>query len=458
MLESKLETMQDYVENLVIKHKVPAISMAAWHNDKIYKGASGVLNTETGVQATTDSIFQIGSIAKVFTASLVMQLVDEEKVTLDAPIKNYLKDFHVACPEATESITVRQLLTHTSGMAGDFFPEDGAACGDPLARYMDRCYLLPQEHPVGKMFSYSNSAFNIAGRLIEVVSGLSWSEAIDERIVKPLGLSHVAITPQETIRFRTAIGHKPDPKNKHAWIPVSQCYLPLTMAPSGSVLSMTAIDLITFGLASMQGGRSVTGAQWLSNNAALAMQTPQVSLPPHPANWIKEFGIGWMLLRCGETSMFGHGGQVIGQNALLIIIPEHNLIFSFLLNGCGWLGKRLVETICFDFLKDIVGIDHSEPEFIQKINDPERFCGRYGSFGFDWEVEFNEGVLSATTAVKSLKTAPEKVVLRPLDDNNFVACSSDGERQMNITFLKPDNHGATQYLFNGFGLSARVDC
>ena len=125
-MKSFLNNIQAYVEALVQKYDVPALSMAIWQDDRLYKGAAGVLNIETGVLADTDSIFQIGSISKVFTASLIMQLVDEGRINLDQPVKTYLRDFHVACPDATESITVRQLLCHTSGMAGSFSPDDSA--------------------------------------------------------------------------------------------------------------------------------------------------------------------------------------------------------------------------------------------------------------------------------------------------------------------------------------------
>ena len=95
------------------------------------------MNHETGVEAAADSVFQIGSITKVMTTCLVMQLVDEGKVDLDSPVKRYLRDFMIADAEASETTTVRQLLNHTSGMAGDFFPDDEGHEGNLIARYVD---------------------------------------------------------------------------------------------------------------------------------------------------------------------------------------------------------------------------------------------------------------------------------------------------------------------------------
>ena len=147
--------LQTFADAQLAKYKLPAISIAVWQGSKMYQAAAGIANLATGVEATTDTIFQIGSITKVMTTCLVMQLVDEGRVDLDSPVKHYLHDFQVADSEATACITVRQLLNHTSGMAGDFFPDDNGHQGNLIARYIDRCNLLPQVHPVGEQFAYS---------------------------------------------------------------------------------------------------------------------------------------------------------------------------------------------------------------------------------------------------------------------------------------------------------------
>ena len=85
---SILPNLQTFLEERCAEFNVPALSVAVWYNNQLYQAATGILNLDTGVEATTDSIFQIGSISKLFTASLIMQLVDEGKVNLEAPVKN----------------------------------------------------------------------------------------------------------------------------------------------------------------------------------------------------------------------------------------------------------------------------------------------------------------------------------------------------------------------------------
>ena len=106
----RLLNLHAFLEDICAEHNVPALSVAVWYNNQLYQAATGILNLDTGVEATPDSLFQIGSISKVFTASLMMQLVDEGKVELDIPVKQYLRDFQVADLEITHQVTVEPLI------------------------------------------------------------------------------------------------------------------------------------------------------------------------------------------------------------------------------------------------------------------------------------------------------------------------------------------------------------
>src|SRR5437764_5255618 len=120
-----VERLEQRLRELSAKHRVTGASLAILDGDQSIEAATGVINQETGVEVTSDTLFQIGSITKVFTTTLVMQLVDEGRVDLDAPVKTYLPEFRVADDDATESVTDRQLLDHNSGIDGDFFENTG---------------------------------------------------------------------------------------------------------------------------------------------------------------------------------------------------------------------------------------------------------------------------------------------------------------------------------------------
>jgi CubicO group peptidase (beta-lactamase class C family) len=307
-----LRDLQGYADSIVEQRGTPALSLAVWHEGKTHCVASGILNVDTGVAATVDALFQIGSVTKSFTASLVMLLAEEGRIDLDRPIKHYLADFHVLDPEATQTITARHLLSHTSGLESDasFHQDDTDEYVNPIARYVDRCFLLPQVHRrIGAAFSYSNAGYVIAGRLIEVIAGLSWRKAVEDRIFKPLNMNHAFADRGQALRYRVAIGHLLSGSDAQTTPSVvSVPYLPSGMAPTGSVLTMSACALLKFGKAHLSGGQAESGTRWMSEAFTRLMQRAHVDLPAPCLISESKWGLGWALSECHGVRMFGHSG------------------------------------------------------------------------------------------------------------------------------------------------------
>src|SRR5438094_4987598 len=122
---SKIGEIQDALDTLIKQHRVPGASVGVLNGDELVEVASGIANRHTGVPVTTRTLFQIGSNTKVYTATLIMQLVDEGLVELDAPAKTYVPELELADRTARDTVTVRMLLTHTSGIEGDYFDDYG---------------------------------------------------------------------------------------------------------------------------------------------------------------------------------------------------------------------------------------------------------------------------------------------------------------------------------------------
>src|SRR5262245_43905549 len=116
---------QTRLDTLAREYQVPGASLAVWHNAVLETAATGVINRNTGVETTTDAIFQIGSSTKLLTATLTLQLVAAGCVALTDPLQRYLPDFALLSREAANTITLSQLLSHTSGIDGDFFDNTG---------------------------------------------------------------------------------------------------------------------------------------------------------------------------------------------------------------------------------------------------------------------------------------------------------------------------------------------
>src|SRR3954466_2599146 len=254
--------LDEHVASLLEKYDVPGAAWAVLHDGEVVDGAAGVLSKATGVEATTDSVFQIGSVTKLWTSSLVMQLVDEGKVELDATIRTYLPEFRIADEDAAASITVRQLLTHTSGFEGDIFTDTGVG-DDCVEKYLGVLHDVPQLFPPGEMFSYNNAGFCVLGRLVEVLRESTYDECLKERIFAPLGLTHAATGPYDAILHRAAVGHielEPGAGSQ----PAPVWALPRSNSPAGAMLAMRPRDLLAFAAMHLEDGKAGDGTQVLA--------------------------------------------------------------------------------------------------------------------------------------------------------------------------------------------------
>lgn len=451
-----LEDFQNYVETLREEHGIPAISLGVWYQGELYQAASGVLNVETKVEATTDSVFQVGSLTKMVTASLIMRLVDSGLIDLDCPVKTYLKDFRVADPYASDHVTVRHLLNHTSGLAGDFFPENDRTGGDAIARYVDRCFFLPQVHPLGKMHSYSNSGYVIAGRILEVVMGVSWFDIVKEQFIKPLGLSQTFIDPQEAPRFRTAIGHFADAKKPEGWQLAANGYLPLCLSPAGATLSMSVADIIAFARMHLNQGviSGIDDARWLSPDAVEQMQTSNISLPPYSPKNVTDWGLGWQLINSFDTPIVAHDGASRGQNAMLRLLAEHGLVFAGQINAKK---SDVLPAVFAELMADLLGIDVKLPSPSKMDTVPSSsLVGVYDCLD---STLFITEVMGKLSLVKRDKIYPDlppvKLRLEPIDAHSFVAISNNGKPLSTMIFLDRNHNGEPAYLYSGFRLYNR---
>jgi CubicO group peptidase (beta-lactamase class C family) len=268
---------QTRLDTLAREYDVPGASLAVWHRGVLDTAATGLVNRNTGVAATPDAVFQIGSITKLLTGTLTLQLIEEGRVALDDPLQRHLPDFMLLSREAAQSITLRQLLSHTSGIDGDFFDSTGVG-EDKIARYVDACRLLPLLHEPGERFSYCNAGFNLLGRLIEVQRGMTWEAALQRSLLARLGPNTFVRYPHETPKYRTAIGHIRRTQAE-PFTMSDVAHLALASAPAGSVLYASATDLIRFARTIIDRGTSPAGEEILTPGSVEQMLESQVTLP-----------------------------------------------------------------------------------------------------------------------------------------------------------------------------------
>ncbi|WP_020672525.1 serine hydrolase [Amycolatopsis nigrescens] len=395
----------------------------------------GVLSMATGVEVTEESLFQIGSVSKVWTSTVVMQLVDDGLLDLDAPISDVVGELRLADPDVAKQVTMRHLLTHTSGIDGDVFTDTGRG-DDCLERYVEILDQAAQNHPLGETFSYCNSGFVLMGRVIEKLTGLTWDAAMREKLFAPLGLTHTVTLPEEALMFRAAVGHvangDDDPRPAPFW------GLPRNMGPAG-LITATTKDVLGFARLHLTGGLTPTGERILTTASATAMAEKQTDIPgKHSLG--DSWGLGWIRDDWSGRRVIGHDGNTIGQSAFLRLLPDQGLAVTLLTNGGNTrdLYQELYREI-FAELADVAMPRPLEPPATPVTVDGSRHVGVYERAGVVMVVlAEGDGIRLRQTATGPLaELMPEKTMefdLVPVTDSLFV-CREPGARTwMPVTF------------------------
>lgn len=389
---TKLSEIQNWLERelstIAGEHEVPAVSVAVYSRGEVIDAATGILSLSTRVDANTDSVFQIGSITKLWTATLVMQLVDDELLDIDLPLSRYLPEFGIADAAAAQSITTRQLLSHTAGFEGDIFTDTGTG-DDALEKFVAELSEVPQLFPPGEQFSYNNAGYCVLGRLVEVLRKKPYSVCLREHLFAPLGLEHAATDATEAILFRAAVGHiRPEQDADLISAPIWS--MAPSNAPAGSMLSMTARDLMTFARMHLAGGVADDGTVVLSRESATAMLERQVELPDLGLLG-NAWGLGWEIYDTPSGSITGHDGSTIGQNAFLRIAPDADTAVAILTNGGE--SFALYRDLVTHVLTELAGYTIPElpaPPAERREFDASRFIGRYSCEAAAMEVTQDE--------------------------------------------------------------------
>jgi D-alanyl-D-alanine carboxypeptidase len=202
------DQIDDFVIHQMQQRHIPGLSLAVVKNGKIIKAKGyGLASVELNVPATKDTVYEIGSVTKVFTATAVMMLVNDAKIRLDDKITNYLSGL----PPAWTDITVRHLLSHTSGITNDYADvgETSTRLRNPLSpkEFLESATNFPLASSPGEKWAYSNTGYYLLGLIIEKASGKSYADFMRQRTFSPLGMNSTGVYRQETVVTNRACGY-----------------------------------------------------------------------------------------------------------------------------------------------------------------------------------------------------------------------------------------------------------
>jgi CubicO group peptidase (beta-lactamase class C family) len=454
-VEPDLAGWQGRFDELARRHDVPGASLAVLAGGEVTALATGVLHLGTGVATTTDSVFQLGSVSKPYTATVLMRLIEQGQAEVDTPVADILPGFRVADPAVGPRLTVTHLLSHTSGLNGDFFHDTGRG-DDCLDRYVTACADLPQLHPVGATMSYCNTGYSVAGRMIEALTGSVWDAALREHLLDPLGLAHTWTLAEDVLRFRAAMGHLTPPDGGSPQ-PAPRWNMLMRSAGPAGLICGTATDMVNFARLHLDGGRAPDGTRLLAATTVAEMQRPQTTVP-NPLGTAHQWGLGWALYDWDGRRVYGHDGDTIGQTASLRIVPDADVAVAVLANSdrAGPL-HRAVHAELLDELCGLAVPPPPEPLAEPPAIDPSRHAGTYERVAYRIEATVRDGALVLRTGWTDELlpgVPPEEMTMVPITGDLLLGRPPQATRWFPYFFYTlPDG---TAYVHDGSRATPKV--
>lgn len=375
--------LDEFVEGQMKKIKVPGVAVGLLTKGRAYTKGYGVTNIEHPLGVDENTLFQIGSTTKTYTATAVMAFVEQGKLDLDRPVRFYLKDFKLKNQEVAKKVTLRHLLTHMGGWLGDYFNETGRG-DDALSRVVSELSKIPQLTPLGQTWSYNNSGFYIAGRVLETVSGKSYEALLKELIFDPLKMDKTFFFPEEVMLHRFAVGHIVTKKGTR---PATPWQLPRSAHPAGGI-SSTVVDQLEYAKFHLSEGKGPDGKRLLKKTSIKEMQKEQA-----PAGSLASFvGLSWLLRDVDGVRLAAHGGTTNGQLSAFLMVPERDFAITVLTNAN--VGGQLHGKVVRWALENYLGLVDPKPSRLRLDQDRlAEYAGTYALSQMNVEVGVENGGL-----------------------------------------------------------------
>lgn len=416
--------------------------------------ASGFRDHGLGIPMTIDTNVQVGSVTKVLNAALVLELAAAHGLDIDDPIVRYLPNLKLSDPEAAARITLRHLLSMSSGLDNGDYGDYGMD-EDALKRRIQHLENCPQHFAPGEAFGYSNASTDLSGYVAQVIAGRPWDDLLQEFVVGPLNLRNTASRDPERHLSRLSRGHVFDPGNRE-YSYVDREYFSAGSAPAGSTLTSTAQDLATFGQALLKGhldaSHSVFAPETVRGMFQYQVEVPVKGLSDY---WC----LGLAALDWEGTKIWWHSGGNLAGASFLFIIPDQRCVLACAFNTKN-VAPQFHKALVDDIFPSVVGIGPRPPLLSDPaVDEPDKYCGSYG--GITGDIEVQKG--SAGLHMKARYAAfglEEEGDLIPIDGQRFWIKQSNDESPTSlykeIAFFGADEAGRTMNAIYGYFAYSRA--
>ena len=368
--------LREAIADAMARERVPGVAWGVLADGNATTGALGVTSVAHPLPVDADTLFQVGSITKTVTATAIVRLADLGRVALDELARTYVADLRLADASVAGALTLRHLLTHTAGFTGDWYVTTGSG-EDAIAHAVARLSELEQVMPPGRHYSYCNPGFVLLGRIVELVTGTPYHEAIRELVLAPAGMARSTFLPLDAMTERFAAGHSAGPDGVEVVRPWTTQRM---MAPAGGLIS-SVNDLLAY------------GRHHLEDPALARMREPQVG----SGGQSDAVGLAWALRDLGGTRVASHGGDMRGQASLLVLIPDRRLAFAIVANA--QTGHSVIAAAHRALLSSL-GLSAPSPAAIDA--DLAEYAGRYVASISDLDLAVDGDALVVRTSLKQL--------------------------------------------------------
>ncbi|GAA4920059.1 CubicO group peptidase (beta-lactamase class C family) [Stackebrandtia albiflava] len=448
-----------HLNALLPRYGIPSAAVGVLHDGEVTAFAAGVTDVETGTSATSETVYQCGSMTKTWTALAFMQLVDEGGADLDEPVRAQLPGFAVADPEATARITPRHLLHHTHGIAESF--GDPGEDDDVYARMTAAMSDAPQMFPPGSTHGYSAAlGYALLARILEVHDGERWDEVMRRRLLTPLGLVDTHTRPEDVDPARTATGHLIRSLEEGPFrTPVD--HLPRAFGPGGNITS-TVREVLAMAHVVVSGGLAPGGDRVVSAEAVREMTGSRVPVPD-PYLIGPQWALGLVVCDWDGRTVYASDGSTIGQNARLRVFPDSGTAVTVLTNG----GPRepFHREVCDEILGQLSMPAAPGPPVPRKSRpvDPSRYTGVYRNLGTRYEVSAEGGDLHLTLELDPMQAAvmgrPPRIRydMLPISGTHFLMPPTHPLEDPQTVALYDFTDGPARFLHTNARIHRRLD-